>query len=206
MDKEHFDNWADTYNNSIQNFHERYPFGGYNLIEEIINKIYIQRGITLILDIGIGTGKISSVVYNKGAILYGVDFSKNMLEKCKAYLPEANLINCDISNGLKNIVFKSNFNYVISTYVFHHFDNKVKIDIIKQALDILDNKGSIIISDIIFDNLDNHDSFRENNKNIFDTSEDYIIAEEFNKLLSKNNIIYKYKQLNIYTGTYIIYK
>lgn len=83
----------------------------------------------LILDVPVGTGIFTAKHYKKlkNARIIGVDYSEDMLKKCKI-LMKKHLISIDLINGdVGNLEFKDQyFDMVISMNGFHVFPNKEK--------------------------------------------------------------------------------
>ena len=154
--------WSTTYNIDIEASNNTFPFGGYDIVKAVIDDLVIEKHNTTVLDLGIGTGIISSILYDKGANIYGVDFSEEMLNQCKTAMNDAVLINCDLSKGLADLELPK-FSYVLSTYVFHHFDDTVKMNLIKDALAHLNETGTFILSDICFPNCCDLEQFKSSN-------------------------------------------
>jgi putative AdoMet-dependent methyltransferase len=73
-----------------------------NLLERMIDKLPVDNNAT-VLDLGVGTGVIASVLYNKGAQIYGVDFSEEILNKSKQILSNAILMQHDLSCGISDL-------------------------------------------------------------------------------------------------------
>jgi 2-polyprenyl-3-methyl-5-hydroxy-6-metoxy-1,4-benzoquinol methylase len=95
-----FDLWADNYDETvgISDNDNTYPFAGY---KKILNDIYncVLEGYSKnILDIGFGTGTLTTKLYEQGCNIYGQDFSDKMVELAK--------IKCLIVNYLKEIFQK----------------------------------------------------------------------------------------------------
>lgn len=77
-----FDLWADDYDKSVglSDEDETYPFAGY---KNVLNKIYgsvLSHWGKVVLDIGFGTGTLTSKLYENGCEIYGQDFSSRMIE------------------------------------------------------------------------------------------------------------------------------
>ena len=88
-----FDLWADDYNKSVGVSDEdrTYPFAGY---KDILNKIYssvLAQSGKVVLDIGFGTGTLTSKLYENGCDIYGQDFSNRMIELAYEKMPNAKL-------------------------------------------------------------------------------------------------------------------
>lgn len=102
LDKKGFDLWADGYDKSvnISDNDSTYPFAGYKEILNIIYNEILALKPKIILDIGFGTGTLTSKLYEKGIEIYGQDFSDQMLKISQEKMPFANLYVKDFSDGL----------------------------------------------------------------------------------------------------------
>ena len=77
LNKQGFDLWANEYDQTVQVSEESnlYPFAGY---KEILNTIFnevMQNEQSKVLDIGFGTGVLTSKLYENGHQIDGLDFS-----------------------------------------------------------------------------------------------------------------------------------
>ena len=77
-----FDLWADDYDKSVGVSEEenRYPFAGYKRILGEIYKIIMEKPNAVVLDLGFGTGTLTTRLYENGCTIYGQDFSSRMIE------------------------------------------------------------------------------------------------------------------------------
>lgn len=92
-----FDLWADDYEKSVglSDEDQTYPFAGYKDILNIIyNSILAQSG-KVVLDIGFGTGTLTSKLYENECEIYGQDFSNRMIELAHEKMPNAKLYQGD---------------------------------------------------------------------------------------------------------------
>ena len=87
-----------------------------------------------ILDIGIGTGTLAKRFCELGCQVYGVDFSREMLEKARKKLPQVELFRADLL-GEWPAELRRNFERIVSAYVLHEFDLPTKIRVIRKLLD-----------------------------------------------------------------------
>lgn len=97
-----FDLWADNYDRSVGLSDEdgTYPFAGYKgILNEIYNNVLSAPG-KVVLDIGFGTGTLTTKLYEQGCSVYGQDFSERMIELAREKMPEAKLYQGDFSQGL----------------------------------------------------------------------------------------------------------
>ena len=97
-----FDLWADGYDKSVglSDENDRYPFAGYRaMMNALYQRVLAQSGRD-VLDIGFGTGILTSRLYEQGCRIYGQDFSARMIELAQAKMPDARLYQGDFSKGL----------------------------------------------------------------------------------------------------------
>ena len=152
LDNKGFDLWADGYDKSVglSDDDNSYPFAGY---KEILNQIFnevLSIEAKKVLDIGFGTGTLTSRLYEKGIEIYGQDFSKEMFDIAKEKMPKANLYFKDFSNGLDEELLTNKYDVIIATYSLHHLGDEDKSDFIKSLLPLLNDGGKILIGDVAF--------------------------------------------------------
>ena len=72
------------------------------------------------LDIGFGTGTLTSRHYEKGCAVFGQDFSREMIERAQARMPLAKLYCGDFAQGLAEELTKNRYDAIVATYSLHH--------------------------------------------------------------------------------------
>ena len=152
LDNHGFDIWADGYDEDVHtaDSNNRYPFAGYKMIMGTIFEMIMKKSPVKILDIGIGTGTLSSQLYARGNDITGVDFSQKMLRLAREKMPNAILIPFDIGKGLPPEIVEQKFDFIISTYALHHLTDNEKVGIIRSLLGHINDAGSIVIGDVSF--------------------------------------------------------
>lgn len=193
-----FDQWSGSYDEEIANS-VGYPFEGYyEILSEIQNRIEITE-TTMILDLGVGTGLLSQVLYEKGAQIIGLDFSEKMIEEAQKKMPKAEFMKHDLTLGLPDALKPGTFDYIVSSYAFHHFDDDHKEKLIRNLECYLKPGASMIIGDVAFEQ-----SIDMNTVKFFsddwDTDEFYMIGEEMIKRLEDMDRSVKYLQKSICGG------
>ena len=138
LDSKGFDLWANGYDKSVNLSEENneYPFAGY---KDVLNYIYNQvreNSYSSVLDIGFGTGLLTTQLYNEGYQITGIDFSSNMIDISKNKMPDAVLLNWDFTRGLPEEIINNKYDYIISTYAIHHIPDEEIQDFIMRNLDI----------------------------------------------------------------------
>lgn len=180
LNKLGFDLWANEYDQTVKVSEEndQYPFAGY---KEILNTIYneiMQKEQSNVLDIGFGTAVITSKLYENGHQIDGIDFSTKMIEIAQQKMPQANLMEWDITNGVPHFLREHTYDSILSTYALHHLTDDEKVMFIKNLLPLLKDKGKLFIGDIAFQTREQHDACRIESINYWDEDEFYFIVEE----------------------------
>jgi len=98
-----------------------------------------------VLDIGCGTGRLISDLLDRGAIITGVDVSKNMLEVARKKFPKVHFIEGDI----RKIPFKDDsFDFVIATFVIVHLQQCELEKAFDEVYRVLKPSGKFILTNI----------------------------------------------------------
>ncbi|WP_155590980.1 class I SAM-dependent methyltransferase [Lysinibacillus cavernae] len=185
LNKQGFDLWADGYDQTVQLSEEnnQYPFAGY---KAILNKIFnevMENPASTVLDIGFGTGVLTAKLYEHGHPISGFDFSSNMIAIAKGKMPQANLIEWDLTKGLPPALLQQQYDAIISTYALHHFTDEQKGEYISQLLQHLTPNGKILIGDVAFETREQLEKCRYDSRGYWDDDEFYFVHEELKSLL-----------------------
>ena len=88
-----FDLWADGYDKTvgISDEENTYPFAGYKKVLGFIFQAIMRAGNAVVLDIGFGTGTLTTKLYERGCSIYGQDFSSRMIALASEKMPNAHL-------------------------------------------------------------------------------------------------------------------
>ena len=73
----------------------------------------MTKGNARVLDIGFGTGTLTTRLYENGCDVYGQDFSQRMIELAKVKMPDAHLYQGDFSKGLVPELSDCRFDFII---------------------------------------------------------------------------------------------
>lgn len=183
LDQKGFDLWADGYDRSVgvtEEAHE-YPFAGYKaILNEIYNRV-LTGGAKTVLDIGFGTGVLSSKLYEHGCEIWGQDFSGRMLELAKEKLPQARLYQGDFSKGLVPELRRNRYDAIVATYSLHHLTDAQKVGLINELLPLLSDAGRIYIGDVAFETRAQMERCKAQVGDEWDDEEFYFVAEEWKK-------------------------
>ena len=180
LDNKGFDLWADDYDKSVglSDGDNSYPFAGY---KEILNQIYnevLSLKAKKVLDIGFGTGTLTSRLYEKGIEIYGQDFSKEMFDIAKEKMPNAKLYFKDFSHGLDEALLKNKYDAIIATYSLHHLADEDKTSFIKLLLPLLNDGGKILIGDVAFNTRHELEICKNQAGSDWDSEEFYFVYDE----------------------------
>jgi putative AdoMet-dependent methyltransferase len=199
-----FDLWANEYDKSVNLNEERngYPFAGY---KDVLNYIYQQireKPVAKVLDIGFGTGVLTTQLYHSGCEITGIDFSDKMIAIAKQKMPLAKLIKWDISDGLPNEVKTMKFDFIISTYALHHITDQEKVEFIKSLCPLLNENGKILIGDVSFETRNDLDLSKLKYADDWDHDEIYFVADEIDEIKEslKNHFFCDYIKLSHCAG------
>ncbi|MEZ4518813.1 MAG: class I SAM-dependent methyltransferase [Chloroflexota bacterium] len=144
-----FDRWAPSYDASVSE-DGAFPFDGYDrVLTRIIELTAVQPG-TSILELGVGTGNLTRSLADLGAVMWGLDFSEDMLALARQKVPTARLAQADLMAGIP-AEFNRRFPVIVSSYVFHEFPEAGKRLLLQRLVQHhLEPTGRIIIGDIGF--------------------------------------------------------
>lgn len=148
-----FDLWADGYDKSVGVSDEEgtYPFAGYKtILSEIYNRV-LSASARKVLDIGFGTGTLTTKLYERGCEIYGQDFSDRMIELAQAKMPSAHLFLGDFADGLAEPLLNQKYDVIIATYSLHHLTDMQKVVFLNSLLQQLTDGGCIYIGDVAFE-------------------------------------------------------
>ncbi|MCM3757637.1 class I SAM-dependent methyltransferase [Sporosarcina aquimarina] len=180
-----FNLWSDNYDQTVQVSEENhlYPFAGYKKILNTIFNEVMQKENSKVLDIGFGTGVLTSKLYANGHQIDGVDFSSKMISIAQSKMPNANLFEWDISVGLPPEILENKYDSIISTYTLHHLTDEEKISFITDLIPLLKKGGKIVIGDISFENRGKLDKCRQESIEYWDDDEFYFVHDEIKSSL-----------------------
>lgn len=182
-----FDLWAGGYDKSVRLSDEcdTYPFAGYKVIlNEIYNRV-LSCHRKSVLDIGFGTGTLTSKLYEQGCCIYGQDFSSKMIELAQNKMPKAKLYQGDFSRGLVNDLKQFKYDAIIATYSLHHLTDNQKICFLGELLPLLNEGGCIYIGDVAFATRDELEKCKLQAGDEWDDTEIYFVFDELKRVFPK---------------------
>ena len=183
LDSKGFDLWADGYDKAvgISDEDNTYPFAGYKEVLGSIFKAIMQKPNAKVLDIGFGTGALTTKLYENGCIIYGQDFSARMIELASEKMPNANLYQGDFTKGLAEPLMEQSYDFIVATYSLHHLADRQKVDLLHILMGLLNEGGEILIGDVAFETREELDQCKQAAGDEWDEDEIYFVAEELRK-------------------------
>lgn len=180
LNSDGFDLWADDYDRSVQVSDEQntYPFAGYKQVLGTIYSAVREMDARRVLDIGFGTGILTTRLYRDGCHITGIDFSERMIQIARSKMPDAVLIRHDFTAGLPHRLEREIFDAIICTYAIHHLPDAQKAPFLSQLQAHLAPGGSIFLGDVAFPSRSDLDSCRRNSGDEWDDEEFYLVADE----------------------------
>ena len=184
LDKQGFDLWADGYDEAVGLSDEdnTYPFAGY---KEVLGKIFrtiMEKPGASVLDIGFGTGTLTTKLYENGCDVWGQDFSERMIELASAKMPGAHLYQGDFSEGLVEPLAGRKYDFITATYSMHHLPDEQKASFLRQLLGCLNPGGQILVGDVAFESLEAMEKCSREAGDEWDDEEFYWKADEMRKV------------------------
>ena len=183
LDNKGFNLWADGYDKAVGISEEAntYPFAGYKSVLGGIFDEIMHKEKAAVLDIGFGTGTLTTKLYENGCDVYGQDFSQRMIELAKEKMPDANLYQGDFSKGLVSELYERKYDFILGTYSLHHLTDEKKVFFFKELLDFLDEGGKLLIGDVVFETRSELEKCKEEAGSAWDEDEIYFVIDELRK-------------------------
>ncbi len=200
LDNKGFDIWSKDYDKFVERNSVGYPFEGYYDVLNFVHKLIEKKENSKILDVGVGTGMLTNQLYKEEAIIYGLDFSFEMIQIAQEKMPNGKFIEWDFKNGVPNELKNEKFDYIISSYAIHHIDNDKKMEFIRELKDILNVNGKIIIADVAFKTREDLENCKIKSGSDWDNDEIYMVIDNIGAKLNESGLKYKYTQISSCAG------
>lgn len=183
LDNKGFDLWADGYDKTVGVSDEgnAYPFAGYKDVLGTIYKSIMEKPNAVVLDIGFGTGTLTTKLYENGCTIYGQDFSERMIELASQKMPNAHLYQGDFTQGLVVPLLAQHYDFIVATYSLHHLTDEQKVSFLRDLRDHLNPGGRIFIGDVAFETRSQLEQCRMDVGDEWDDDEIYFVMDELEK-------------------------
>jgi len=191
LDNKGFDLWADGYDLAVGLSDEEntYPFAGYKEILGSIFQTIMEKPGAVVLDVGFGTGTLTTKLFENGCTVYGQDFSKRMIELASEKMPDAHLYQGDFSQGLVEALQSRSYDFIVATYSLHHLTDDQKVRFLQSLLERLNEDGKILIGDVAFRTRTDLEQCQREVGEEWDDEEIYFVIDEMRQ--SFPNLIYQ---------------
>lgn len=198
-----FDQWAADYDENIVRWSSSFPFLGY---EDVLNRIVEladpKPGMR-ILDVGTGTGALAQKFMDFDCEIWGLDYSKKMLEKAEEKMPNCRFIQLDIRSEWPSELGR--FDRVVSAYALHHLNLDGKIEVIQRILNnLVADDGRIVIGDVSYPTFAARAEARQELLHLWDDSEYYWAADVIKSMMWGKSAHVVYEQVSSCAGVYLI--
>ena len=150
-DKWNFDSWTKSYDEDVKNDNgELKIYKNYDLILDTAYDLveHMNKKDSKILEIGVGTGNLAGKFLEGNYEIIGIDQSREMLSVAKEKYPK---LKVRLGEFLKIPYENNSFDYIVSTYAFHHLNDEEKSMAIEEMMRVLNDDGVIIIGDLMFE-------------------------------------------------------
>ena len=183
LDNKGFDLWADGYDKTVGVSDEEntYPFAGYKDVLGTIYKIIMDKPNAVVLDIGFGTGTLTTKLYENGYTIYGQDFSARMIELASQKMPNAHLYQGDFIQGLVEPLQAQSYDFIVATYSLHHLTDEQKVSFLRMLRGHLNPGGQILIGDVAFKTRAEMEQCQKDAGDEWDDDEIYFVVDELKK-------------------------
>jgi len=192
--QELFDSWSATYDGDVVGV-TGFPFEGYDqVLARVIALAGPRPGATL-LELGPGTGNLTAQLLARGADVWAVDFSAEMLAHARAKAPTAHFAQAHLLAAYP-ASFRRPYDAVVATYVFHELPAADKLRLLRRlADDYLRPGGVIAIGDVGFADAAARDAARAAAGDDWDDEFFWIMSED-GLALAAAGFVVEYEQVS----------
>lgn len=179
---------------------------GHHQILRAIQKTVKTIKISTILDMGIGTGRLSAALYDDGYKVTGIDYSKDMIDLAAKKMPCAELILRNFKDGLPKQLSGQSYDAIISSFAIHTLRDSEKLHLITDLYQHLSYGGVIIIGDTAFESKEALNSYLDGVCDPATSDKHYYCNESLAEELKNMGINSSYEQVSCSTGLLKIIK
>lgn len=166
-----FEQWADSYDDSLTNNKEyEAVFHKY----DYILKMVAERATGHVVEFGPGTGNLTVKLIEKGLTVTAIEPSPAMR---KLALDKINTKATIIDGDFLHFKLDHQPDTIVSTYAFHHLTDQEKEEAVKQYSNLLPLGGKIVFADTMYVTKDAYDEAIKNAKE----KEQHRLAEDLQR-------------------------
>ena len=172
-----------------------FPFAGYDRVLARVAELADLAPGMAVLELGPGTGNLTARLAERGAAVWALDFSAEMLARARARVPAAHFAQAHLLGDYPPD-FHRPFDRVVSTYTFHEFPLPDKLALLRRLFtDHLRPGGAVVIGDIGFPAAAARDALRDAAGEGWD-DEYYWIMDEVEPALHEAGFVVSWAQLS----------
>ncbi len=172
-----------------------FPFAGYDRVLARVAELADLAPGMAVLELGPGTGNLTARLAERGAAVWALDFSAEMLARARARVPAAYFAQAHLLGDYPPD-FHRPFDRVVSTYTFHEFPLPDKLALLRRLFtDHLRPGGAVVIGDIGFPAAAARDALRDAAGEGWD-DEYYWIMDEVEPALHEAGFVVSWAQLS----------
>lgn len=172
-----------------------FPFAGYDRVLARVAELADLAPGMAVLELGPGTGNLTARLAERGAAVWALDFSAEMLARARARVPAAYFAQAHLLGDYPPD-FHRPFDRVVSTYTFHEFPLPDKLALLRRLFtDHLRPGGAVVIGDIGFPTAAARDALRDAAGEGWD-DEYYWIMDEVEPALHEAEFVVSWAQLS----------
>ncbi|CAI6080962.1 2-methoxy-6-polyprenyl-1,4-benzoquinol methylase, mitochondrial [Paenibacillus sp. JJ-100] len=136
------------------------------------------------LDIGTGTGNLAGKMLDKGAIMTGIDQSREMLRNCRKKYPQMQV---KLGNFLALPFADQSFDFVVSSFAFHHLGPDQQYLALEEIQRVLKTTSTsrICLTDLMFTDSDHRVAYSSHAATAGDAEQQRALRERHFSLLSE---------------------
>lgn len=193
-----FDEWADTYDQSVAGPDIEYKevfYKYHSVLKEVA-----KRALGHVLEFGPGTGNLTLELLKNNLTVTAVEPSPGMRIKAMEKLKNRALI---VEGDFLNFQLDSTIQSIVSTYAFHHLTDDEKAAALAIYSNMLPEGGKIIFADTMFESKEAYyQTIRGAKEKGFHRlaedlqSEYYTTLPVFKKLMNENNFSVTFERVN----------
>ena len=172
-----------------------FPFAGYDRVLARVAELADLAPGMAVLELGPGPGNLTARLAERGAAVWALDFSAEMLARARARVPAAYFAQAHLLGDYPPD-FHRPFDRVVSTYTFHEFPLPDKLALLRRLFtDHLRPGGAVVIGDIGFPTAAARDALRDAAGEGWD-DEYYWIMDEVEPALHEAGFVVSWAQLS----------
>lgn len=200
-----FDAWATTYDQRIETGTAPVSFEGYEqVLAEVVARAQVTAGMR-VLDLGIGTGNLAALFLDGGCVVWGVDFSAQMLARAQEKLPRLHVVQADLLADDWFGVLNQRFDRIVSSYVLHDLDLSQKMRLLARLAEgHLTTNGWMVIADVAYPDRAARTQAQAHWGRLWGEGEHYWAADETIAACQAIALHCTYRQVSTCAGVFVI--